>query len=90
VRGGAGTALVGDPEQVAARVREYADLGLDSFILSGYPHLEEAHRAAELLFPILKISSSDQSLEARGEITADLRWGTSAAAETLAAAERPS
>jgi alkanesulfonate monooxygenase len=55
VRSGAGTALVGSPEQVAARIQEYADLGLDTFILSGYPHLEEAHRVAELLFPLLPI-----------------------------------
>jgi alkanesulfonate monooxygenase len=54
VRGGAGTALVGDPEQVAARVREYQALGIDRFILSGYPHLEECYRVAELLFPLLK------------------------------------
>jgi hypothetical protein len=53
VRGGAGTALVGDPETVAERIREYADLGVDSFIFSGYPHLEEAYRVAELLFPLL-------------------------------------
>jgi alkanesulfonate monooxygenase len=55
VRGGAGTALVGDPEIVAERIREYASLGIDSFILSGYPHLEEAHRVAELLFPLLPV-----------------------------------
>jgi alkanesulfonate monooxygenase len=55
VRGGAGTALVGDAETVAARMREYADLGIDTFILSGYPHLEEAYRAAELLFPRLPV-----------------------------------
>jgi alkanesulfonate monooxygenase len=36
------TALVGDPQQVAARIKEYADLGIESFIFSGYPHLEEA------------------------------------------------
>ncbi len=53
VRGGAGTALVGDPETVAARIREYADLGIETFIFSGYPHLEEAYRVAELLFPLL-------------------------------------
>ncbi|KIQ00698.1 MULTISPECIES: FMNH2-dependent alkanesulfonate monooxygenase [Pseudomonas] len=53
VRGGAGTALVGDPQQVAARIKEYADLGIDSFIFSGYPHLEEAYRFAELVFPLL-------------------------------------
>ncbi|OGB68542.1 MAG: alkanesulfonate monooxygenase, FMNH(2)-dependent [Burkholderiales bacterium RIFOXYC12_FULL_65_23] len=53
VRGGAGTALVGDPETVAARLKEYVDLGVDSFVLSGYPHLEEAIRFAELVFPLL-------------------------------------
>lgn len=53
VRGGAGTALVGDPETVAARMREYADLGIETFVLSGYPHLEEAYRFAELVFPLI-------------------------------------
>jgi alkanesulfonate monooxygenase len=56
VRGGAGTALVGDPQTVAARLLEYRDLGVESFILSGYPHLEEAYRVAELLFPLLPLS----------------------------------
>jgi alkanesulfonate monooxygenase len=55
VRGGAGTALVGDPETVAERMREYIDLGIDTFICSGYPHLEEAYRVAELLFPHLPL-----------------------------------
>ena len=55
VRGGAGTALVGNPEQVAERINEYAALGLDYFIMSGYPHLEEAHRFAELVFPLLPL-----------------------------------
>lgn len=53
VRGGAGTALVGDGPTVAARIKEYADLGIDTFILSGYPHLEESYRFAELVFPLL-------------------------------------
>ena len=53
VRGGAGTALVGNPQQVADRIQEYHDLGIDAFILSGYPHLEEAWRFAELVFPLL-------------------------------------
>jgi len=56
VRGGAGTALVGNPQQVADRIKEYADLGLEHFILSGYPHLDEAHRFAELVFPLLPLS----------------------------------
>ena len=53
VRGGAGTALVGDPDQVAERMREYIDLGIEHFILSGYPHLEECYRFAELVMPKL-------------------------------------
>lgn len=55
VRGGAGTALVGDPETVAERMREYMALGIDHFIMSGYPHLEEAYRFAELVLPRLKL-----------------------------------
>ncbi len=55
VRGGAGTALVGNPQQVADRITEYAALGLEYFILSGYPHLDEAHRFAELVFPLLPL-----------------------------------
>lgn len=55
VRGGAGTALVGSAQQVADRLKEYADLGLEYFVLSGYPHLDEAHRFAELVFPLLPL-----------------------------------
>lgn len=58
VRGGAGTALVGDAETVAERIREYADLGIETFIFSGYPHLEEAYRFAELVFPLLGYGGS--------------------------------
>jgi alkanesulfonate monooxygenase len=54
VRGGAGTALVGSHEQVADRMAEYAELGIDEFILSGYPHLEEAYWFGEGVMPILR------------------------------------
>jgi alkanesulfonate monooxygenase len=59
VRSGAGTALVGDAATVADRMLEYADLGIESFVLSGYPHLEEAYRVAELLFPLLPVDHTD-------------------------------
>jgi alkanesulfonate monooxygenase len=53
VRGGAGTALVGSHDEVADRIAEYAELGLDHFILSGYPHLEEAYIFGEGVRPRL-------------------------------------
>lgn len=58
VRPGVATALVGTPEIVAARVREYMALGIDTVIGSGYPHLEEAYRVAELLFPHLPLTNA--------------------------------
>ena len=71
VRGGAGTALVGDGPTVAARMQEYADLGIETFILSGYPHLEEAYRVGELLFPHLDLAVPDvpppPDIQANGE-----------------------
>ncbi|WP_323588491.1 FMNH2-dependent alkanesulfonate monooxygenase [Aliarcobacter butzleri] len=52
-RSGCATALVGSPEIVATRIQEYANLGIDTFVFSGYPHLEEAYKFAELVFPLL-------------------------------------
>ncbi|HEX4344228.1 MAG TPA: LLM class flavin-dependent oxidoreductase, partial [Solirubrobacteraceae bacterium] len=54
VRGGAGTALVGSHEEVADRIAEYHERGIDEFILSGYPHLEEAYRVGEGVMPVLR------------------------------------
>jgi alkanesulfonate monooxygenase len=48
---GVGTALVGSGENVAARLQEYVDAGIDTFILSGYPHLEEAQRFGKYVMP---------------------------------------
>ncbi|QKF60301.1 FMNH2-dependent alkanesulfonate monooxygenase [Aliarcobacter lanthieri] len=53
VRGGCATALVGSAEIVAQRIQEYVDLGIDTFVFSGYPHLEESFRFSELVFPLL-------------------------------------
>jgi alkanesulfonate monooxygenase len=76
VRGGAGTALVGDPDTVAQRMLEYQELGIENFIFSGYPHLEEAYRVAELLFPRLPLESQPAPLTTHlmspfGEIVAN-------------------
>jgi alkanesulfonate monooxygenase len=54
VRGGAGTALVGSYDEVADRILEYHQLGIDEFILSGYPHLEEAYQVGEGVVPALR------------------------------------
>jgi alkanesulfonate monooxygenase len=54
VRPGAGTALVGSHQEVADRIAEYHALGIDHFIFSGQPHLEEAYWFAEGVFPLLR------------------------------------
>ncbi len=67
VRGGAGTALVGNPQQIVERLREYQALGVDTFVLSGYPHLEESIRFAELVFPLLgKTAVTERSAQTGG------------------------
>src|SRR5690606_15583456 len=75
VRGGAGTALVGDPVTVAKRMQEYVELGIETFIFSGYPHLEEAYRVADLLFPHLPlhlpIANGPSSISPFGELIAN-------------------
>ncbi len=52
-RSGCGAAIVGDPRQVADKILQYRSLGIDSFILSGYPHLDECRRFASLVMPLL-------------------------------------
>jgi alkanesulfonate monooxygenase len=81
VRGGAGTALVGDPQTVAARIKEYQSLSIDTFIMSGYPHLEEAYRFAELVFPHLNVAAT-------ADVTS-LRVNTGPFGETIANEYRP-
>ena len=69
------TALVGDAATVTERINEYAALGIDSFIFSGYPHLEEAYRVGELLFPLLDVAvpsiPQPQNLRLQGEAVAN-------------------
>ena len=54
IRQGTGTTIVGDPESVVATLREYEAAGAEVFILGNYPHVEEAYRFADLVFPLLK------------------------------------
>ena len=84
VRGGAGTALVGDADTVTERMREYEELGIDTFIFSGYPHLEEAYRFAELVFP--KLGVQPQPVTAGPSASPFGPFG----GEIIASAERPS
>ncbi|MCQ8872974.1 FMNH2-dependent alkanesulfonate monooxygenase [Mesorhizobium sp. LMG17149] len=81
VRGGAGTALVGDPDTIAERIDEYRRLGIDTFILSGYPHLEEAYRFGELVLPKLP---TDHLVKAAGSSVNTGPFG-----ETIAGDHRP-
>jgi alkanesulfonate monooxygenase len=57
-RTGVGVAIVGNPEQVEAKLRAYQALGVSTFILSGYPHLEECRRFGELVMPRLRASGA--------------------------------
>ncbi|MBT0567532.1 LLM class flavin-dependent oxidoreductase [Williamsia sp. CHRR-6] len=77
VRGGAGTALVGSYDEVADRIAEYAALGLDHFILSGYPHVEEAFHVGDGVRPALArrglLGTSENTTEpVRGAFLPDL------------------
>lgn len=53
-RSGAGAAIVGDPDQVLAKLHSYMDLGMESFILSGYPHAVEGDLFARHVLPQLQ------------------------------------
>ena len=50
-RSGAGAAIVGDPDQVRAKLEAYQAVGVSAFILSGYTHATEAQRFADLVLP---------------------------------------
>ncbi len=54
VRVNCGTAIVGTPQQVADELTRYWELGIDEFILSGYPHVEEASRVAREVVPLVR------------------------------------
>ena len=53
-RSGCGSAIVGDPDQVLAKLQRYVDMGMRAFILSGYPHRDECDLFARYVLPRLK------------------------------------
>jgi alkanesulfonate monooxygenase len=63
-RSGAGIAIVGDPEQVSGKLLELRDAGIDTFILSGYPHLAECDLVALHVMPKLRLISDTSSASA--------------------------
>lgn len=52
-RSGCGAAIVGDPDQVLAKIRAYEAMGIEALILSGYPHLDECDLFAKYVLPEL-------------------------------------
>lgn len=56
-RSGCGAALVGTPEQIIAKINRYMEMGIRSFIFSGYPHQQECEIFAKLVLPHLKTIS---------------------------------
>ena len=56
-RSGCGAAIVGDPDQVLAKINRYIDMGIRSFIFSGYPHLQECELFAKYVLPNIKTVS---------------------------------
>lgn len=56
-RSGCGAALVGNPDQIVEKLYRYMDMGIRSFIFSGYPNIDECNRFAELVLPRLKTFS---------------------------------
>lgn len=53
-RSGCGAAIVGTPDQVIAKLRAYQDAGMEAFILSGYPHVNECDMFARYVLPQLQ------------------------------------
>ena len=56
-RSGCGAAIVGDPDQVLAKIKRYMDMGIRSFIFSGYPHRQECELFAKYVLPHIKTVS---------------------------------
>lgn len=74
-RSGCGAALVGSPEQILAKLQRYMDMGIRSFIFSGYPHLDECRNFAKLVLPHLKTVSLPEVQGRRPQTSPDTPLG---------------
>jgi alkanesulfonate monooxygenase len=88
VRGGAGTALVGSHTEIANKIRAYAALGIEEFVLSGVPHLEEAYWFAEGVLPQLRRDGlwSHPRGEVKSSAHVDIPFSPAATREPVGAA----
>lgn len=68
-RSGCGAALVGNPDQIIEKLHRYMDMGIRSFIFSGYPNIDECYRFADLVLPRLKTFSMP---EEQGKVNKNL------------------
>lgn len=68
-RSGCGAALVGNPDQIYEKIQRYMDMGIRSFIFSGYPHLEECQLFAKYVLPRLKTVSLPEAYGRRPQLT---------------------
>jgi alkanesulfonate monooxygenase len=60
VRVNCGTAIVGTPQQVVDELLTYWRLGIDEFILSGFPHVEECERVSQDIVPRLRVAIAQE------------------------------
>ncbi len=74
-RSGCGAAIVGDPDQVIQKLERYRDMGIRSFIFSGYPHAAECENFARLVLPALQTFSMPELQQRRPLHTPDTPLG---------------
>lgn len=74
VRPGPGTTIVGSPATVLARIREYQDAGISTFIFSGVPLLEEAYRVGEYILPHLRVNRQAATIQKQEEQEKVFTW----------------
>lgn len=75
-RSGCGAALVGNPDQILAKIQRYMEMGIRSFIFSGYPHLDECQLFARYVLPQLETVSLPQAQGRIPEMTPATPLGT--------------